>query len=484
MNTQSVVRIFVTTQEPDHETPWQTQAPANATGSGVVISPGHALTGAHVVADATFLQVQKVSDPNKWVARVEAICHDSDLALLRVDDPRFMRGVTPEPLGELPELRDRVSVAGYPIGGEEISITEGVVSRIEVQRYTHSERMLLAVTVDAAINEGNSGGPVFNKDGQVVGIAFQTLKDAENIGEMVPTNLIRHFLDGVEQGRSPLIPGLGVSTQNLENPLLRRRAKLGRDRSGVLVVSIEHGGSAWGKLQVGDALLSIDGHRIANNGTVQYKNRFRTSFDVVLGDHFVGDEMELVVLRDGKVREMSIELQPFMALVPRSQYDMPPTYFVYGGIVFQPLSLDYLRTWGRNWWEKAPTEFLHRYFSGHRSAELQEVVALNQVLADEVNVGYDHLSNTSVVSVNGVCPRNMRHFVELCENATGILEVKTSDACVAAFDVKQAREANRRILIRYHISSDRSIDLQPARAVASNRRPRTTATKRRRARSA
>jgi S1-C subfamily serine protease len=471
MNTQSVVRIFVTTQEPDHETPWQTQPPANATGSGVVISPGHVLTGAHVVADATFLQVQKVSDPNKWVARVEAICHDSDLALLEIDDPRFMKGVRPEKLGDLPELRNRVSVAGYPIGGEEISITEGVVSRIEVQRYTHSERMLLAVTVDAAINEGNSGGPVFNTGGKVVGIAFQTLKDAENIGEMVPTNLIRHFLEGVKKGRLPHIPGLGITTQNLENPELRKRARLGRDRSGVLVVSIEQGGSAAGHLELGDALLSIDGHRIATNGTVQYKNRFRTSFDAVLGDHYVGDTMNLVVARAGKVMEMKIELQPFAALVPRSQYDMPPSYFVYGGIVFQPLSLDYLRTWGRSWWEKAPTEFLHLYYAGHRTPEQQEIVVLNQVLADEVNVGYEHLSNTSVVSVNGVRPRNMHHFVELCEEATTRLELETSDRCLAVFEVKLAREANRRILSRYHIGSDRSVDLRPARAGLA-RKPR------------
>src|SRR5690606_21232872 len=190
---QSVVRIFATTQAPDYENPWQSHAPTSGTGSGVVIGPGQVLTGAHVVADATFIQVQKVSDPNKWVARVEAINNDCDLALLVVDDKRFMRGIEAESIGNLPRLRDRVSVVGYPIGGEEISITEGVVSRIEVQRYAHSERNILAVTVDAAINDGNSGGPVF-LDGQVAGIAFQSLKDAENIGEMVPANLIKTFL--------------------------------------------------------------------------------------------------------------------------------------------------------------------------------------------------------------------------------------------------------------------------------------------------
>ncbi|HHH10730.1 MAG TPA: serine protease, partial [Sorangium sp.] len=156
---QSVVRIFATTLRPDYAVPWQSAAPQSGTGSGVIIAPGRILTGAHVINDATFLQVQKVSDPNKMVARVAAVSHDCDLALLEVDDPRLMKDVTPEQLGALPTLRDRVSVVGYPVGGEEISITEGVVSRIEMQRYAHSERSMLAVTVDAAINEGNSGGP-------------------------------------------------------------------------------------------------------------------------------------------------------------------------------------------------------------------------------------------------------------------------------------------------------------------------------------
>src|SRR5690606_23070094 len=110
-----------------------------------------------------------------------AVWHDCDLALLQVEDEGFFDDVPPADIGELPALRDKVSVVGFPIGGEEISITEGVVSRIEVQRYNHSQRHLLAVTVDAAINQGNSGGPVF-KNGKVAGIAFQKLTGVDNIG--------------------------------------------------------------------------------------------------------------------------------------------------------------------------------------------------------------------------------------------------------------------------------------------------------------
>ena len=457
MDNQSVVRIYATAQSPDYQVPWQTQPPESSTGSGVVIAPGRVLTGAHVVADATFLQVQKVSDPNKFVARVEAICHDADLALLAVDDRGFMKGITADKLGTLPRLRNRVSVVGYPIGGEEISITEGVVSRIEVQRYSHSERMVLAVTVDAAINDGNSGGPVY-RNGKVAGIAFQSLRDADNIGEMVPAPVIKKFLDGVKKRRAAQVPGLGVSTQSLENPLLRKRSGLSRNQSGVLVLTVEHGGSAEGHIEVGDVITNIDGHRVANNGTVQYRGKLRTRYDVVLGDHFVGDTLDVTVLRNGRRKELAIELMSYVSLVPRSQYDQAPTYFVYGGLVFQPLSLDLLRTWDQ-WWEKAPPEFLHEYYSGTRTADRREVVVLTQILADEINVGYDGFDYTTVRAVNGEQPRDMRHFVDLVEASDGELEVRTSDHCVMAFDVAEAAAATDRILARYHVPRDRSRDL-------------------------
>src|SRR5690606_37034549 len=175
---------------------------------------------AHVVANATFLQIQKISHPDKAIARVKAVSHDCDLALLEVTEPPdFLDDLEPAEVGDMPLLRDEVAVVGYPVGGEEISITEGVVSRIEVQRYSHSQRHLLAVTVDAAINAGNSGGPVFDqKDGKVVGIAFQKLTGVDNIGEMVPPPIIHAFLKGVAKGKQPEIPALGITTQNLENP--------------------------------------------------------------------------------------------------------------------------------------------------------------------------------------------------------------------------------------------------------------------------
>jgi len=458
MSQSTVVRVFATTQSPDHVNPWQAQSRRDSTGSGVVIGPGRVLTGAHVVADATFLQVQKGADPDKFVARVAGICHDADLALLEVIDASFMDGIVPAALGRLPHFQDRVSVVGYPVGGDEISITEGVVSRIEVQRYSHSQRKLLAVTIDAAINEGNSGGPVFDEDGRVAGIAFQTLEDAENIGEMVPAPLIARFLAGVE-GQRPLgVPALGIKVQNLENPALSRQLEMPEDVTGVLVVDIDHGASAAGLVLPGDTLLSIAGHDIANNGTIRFCQRYRTSFEAVLGETFLGDELELTVLREGKRHDVSLLLKPDHPLVPLDRYDARPSWFVFGGLVFQVLTRDYLATWN-DWWDKAPKELLYLYYYGRRTDRRREVVVLTQVLADELNVGYTRLEFSTVATVNGQAPVDLADLVSLIDAATETVDIRTSASERMVLDAATAREASPRILKRYRIPADRSLDL-------------------------
>ena len=85
----SVVKIFVTSNRMDFYRPWQSRGSFSATGSGCVLPGQRILTNAHVVADNTFIQVRKESDPTKYTAKVEALGNDCDLAILKVDDPRF-----------------------------------------------------------------------------------------------------------------------------------------------------------------------------------------------------------------------------------------------------------------------------------------------------------------------------------------------------------------------------------------------------------
>ena len=183
----------VTTAKADICRPWANRTDAS-TGSGVVIAPGRILTCAHCVTDACYIRVRKHNEDMLYHGSVQFIDNDADLALVGVDDPAFMAGITPMEIGETPHVQDDVLAVGYPRGGEDISYTRGIVSRIEDIRYAHGWTKLLGVQVDAAINPGNSGGPVLDlRNGKIAGIAFQGQEKGESLGYIIPPEIIRHF---------------------------------------------------------------------------------------------------------------------------------------------------------------------------------------------------------------------------------------------------------------------------------------------------
>jgi len=348
------------------------------------------LTAAHVVANSTFLQVQLAGQPEKALAEVVAVAHETDLALISVDAGLF-EGVQPlciAPADELPQLRDKVYVLGFPVGGDDLSITDGVVSRVEVQSYSHSHARALAVTVDAAVNSGNSGGPVMSeRSGKVIGIAFQGYagSDIEAQGHMVPAPLIQRFLAAAAAGRPTGLPSLGFYLQQLQAPPLRRKLQLRAGDGGVLVSGVEHGGCCDGLLREGDVVLAVDGERVASDGTCMLLGR-RLSLTAAVHRRCFGDVIPLEVLRDGQALTLQVTLAPSGGLVPRGQYDLSPPYYLLAGLLFQPLSLEYLSTWGEL--KDAPPHLLQLHFDGVRLPSRTEVVLLTQVLADEATLGY------------------------------------------------------------------------------------------------
>ncbi|XLU81724.1 hypothetical protein S245_005144, partial [Arachis hypogaea] len=142
------------------------------------------------------VKVKRRGDDTKYVAKVLARGIDCDIALLSVESDEFWRDVEPLRLGRLLHLQDSVTVVGYPLGGDTISVTKGVVSRIEcsviektcnrVTSYAHGSSDLLGIQIDAAINPSNSGGPAFNDQGECIGVAFQSIELLR--GLMAPTS--------------------------------------------------------------------------------------------------------------------------------------------------------------------------------------------------------------------------------------------------------------------------------------------------------
>eukprot|EP00240_Pyramimonas_obovata_P002994 CAMPEP_0118926744 /NCGR_PEP_ID=MMETSP1169-20130426/4365_1 /TAXON_ID=36882 /ORGANISM="Pyramimonas obovata, Strain CCMP722" /LENGTH=624 /DNA_ID=CAMNT_0006868361 /DNA_START=264 /DNA_END=2138 /DNA_ORIENTATION=- len=487
----AAVKILVTEQSPDWINPWQTRTAHRRMGSGVLIArkgepmPGSngditdthiVLTAAHVIANSTFIQVQLSDSPDRHMGRVCAVLHECDLALIAIDEDNSFEDVTPMSLakpGTLPSLRDKVHVLGFPVGGDEVSITEGVVSRVEVQTYSHSHTRALAVTVDAAVNSGNSGGPVVSTvTGELIGIAFQGYAGShvENQGHMVPVPLVHHFLEGVARG-NPRLPSLGVHLQLLQSPVLRRSLKMREgEHTGVLISRVDTGASSRGVLFPGDVVMRIDGLPIANDGScVLYHRRLALISNVQR--RFVGDKVPLQILRNGEEMEVEITLAPPSLLVPRGQYDVRPPFLLVGGLLFQPLSLEFLQSWGDL--KDAPVHLVEEYYSSAVEEERREVVCLTQVLQDEVNLGYfwESIGLEVVTHVNDQPVASIQRLVELLDDAINAADQEfvtlklgrgRVPQCVV-LEVAKLAEADLRIRTRYNIPKPRSDHFMPAK---------------------
>src|ERR1700722_8277506 len=177
----AVVKVFSTMRYPDPSRPWSKQAPTEATASGVIIEGKRILTNAHAVLYASQVQVQPNQSGDKISATVVAVAHGIDLAVLKLDDESIFN--TRAPIARapvLPQIKDAVLAYGFPAGGTSLSITKGIVSRIEFAPYGYSVSGL-RIQIDAAINPGNSGGPAVAGD-KMIGLAFSALNNAQNIG--------------------------------------------------------------------------------------------------------------------------------------------------------------------------------------------------------------------------------------------------------------------------------------------------------------
>jgi S1-C subfamily serine protease len=470
----AVVKVYATQQVPNYTEPWSRGTTESVTGSGCLIEGRRVLTNAHVVSDSTFVTLRRNGDAEKYEARVVHVSHEADLALLAVEDDAFWASARPLTLGALPPLQREVLVYGFPEGGDTLSVTRGVVSRVEHQYYLHGGRDLLAGQIDAAVNPGNSGGPVTH-DGLLVGVAMQTALDAESIGYMVPAPVIRHFLEDVADGRYDGFPSLGIDWQPVENRDLRQLYGVPPGRGGVLVTRVSPDSAAKAVLRRGDVLTSLGGQAIGADGTVEFRPRERTSLAFLVDSRQVGEQLPLEVLRDGEALAFSVGLGAGGAnlnVVGPARYDRPPSYYVFAGLVFSPLTLNYLESWGEDWALDAPTQLLAEL---ERPATLagEEIVILVQVLAAAVSEGYHELAEEIVSSVDGVRPRNLAHFVELVEQGEGaFLKIGyRNDAREIVMRRDRARAASRGILARYGIGADRSPDLQPGTRAAAGAAP-------------
>ncbi|CAN5903807.1 hypothetical protein BH11MYX3_BH11MYX3_21470 [soil metagenome] len=414
-----VVRVRVRSEQPNFDAPWS-RTPRETEGIAVLVGPRLLVTLASAVVHA----VEQPPGANQVLARIVAIDHDRDLALLEVAEPW---SIEPVALAPLPAECETVVLVG--LADERIDVGTARIAEVGLVRYVHSQRHLIAVTVEARQPFHAGGDAVFGKHG-LVGLVMQRSNADELRGEVVPTPMIRAFLDGVEAGKPPGVQALGVDVQALKNPLMRTQ----RGETGVVVTRIDLEGTCDGILQPRDVLLSIDGVPIDDDGNVMLEGRALRHY-AVLGTRHIGDSIELGTSAGIK----QVTLRPWLPLVPHGNCE--PRYLIYAGLVFQPLTRDFLATWD-SWWNDAPKELLHAYYVGRRTVARREIIVLSSILEDPINLGYQHLVDESIVRIGDRAPQDFAEFVRLLDAARGDILIETSSGGLIALDSDEVRQGD------------------------------------------
>lgn len=270
------------------------------------------------------------------------------------------------------------------------------------------------------------------------------------------------------------VPDLGIYWQKIENEALRAYCGLGPDQTGVRISRILHGSSAHPVLQIDDVITSIDGTHVASDGTIALREHGRVQFEHLVSQHQVGDALEVGLLRRGEPMTVELQLRPYVSLVPLPRPDRRPTYLIFAGLLFTPLSYEYI-----NEWEWARDH--HRY--GNYGAEVfpsdrrRQIVVIHQVLAHEINLGYHQMGEMVVERVNGIEISAIEDVVRALASPQGEFHVIETDfhgprsesqrsdyhssyGTRIVLDASKTERATAEILEQHGIPSDRSADLR------------------------
>ncbi len=446
--TNSVVKISATVSTPNYLEPWANPRTFDYIGSGVIIKDNQILTSAHVVSGAKFVEVQKENDSKKYEATVKYISNQADLAILELKDKNFFNNTIALEITEDVKIKDSVTAIGYPIGGNTISTTNGIVSRIEYKSYVWNPwSNLLAIQIDAAINSGNSGGAVVNKDNKIVGIAMMKLTNTDNISYMVPSIVINYFLNDIKDGKVDGFGSTRTEASSVENPAIKDYLGL-KDDLGVLISRVDVEDIEFKK---DDVIVSINDKVISSEGLIDSKYG-KVSFNYELDNKQIGEIIKLEIIRDKKKINVDYKIKYSKPLIPY-EFDSELKYFVFGGLTFSPLTANYLIKLGKD------ANFINGLlYKDEKTNEItQKVVWLQKIFPNKLNRGY-YSGAYTVTKVNGITIKDFNHFVNIIDTTKDeyvVIEflesskvvLKTEEAKISFFEIKNT----------YYLNSDRSL---------------------------
>lgn len=404
----SVIRVNATNQPWDFLRPWGKRPPYSRRAIGAVLAGGKVLVTAEMVANATFLEFESPEGGAKVPAAVEVVDYEANLALLKTEDPDFLKAYAPLDLTAA-NIGDNLAIWQLEATGT-LLVTPGTLTSIEASRYPISDSSLLIYRVTANLQFRDSSFTVpIARDGKLAGILMRFDNNSKNV-ELIPTPVIEHFLKDAADGKYDGFPRAGMGFASTRDPMFRRYLGLDAGTAGGVYVTqvLKDSPAAKAGLQEGDTILHAAGEDVDQDGNYDDPEYGKLAISHHLSTkHFVGEKVELTVVRKGEKRTLGIVLDhrgPESFVSDPFIIDRAPKFYILGGLVLQELSRQYLKEFGTDWQKRAPDDlvYLDRYQSDIYPDGSRKIVILSRVLPSDATIGYEQLRSLVVKSVNGV----------------------------------------------------------------------------------
>ncbi len=396
---KSVVMVEVSQQKINIDSPWEGNPVEQQRHLGTIINEGILMT-AYAVKDAKYIKMKKFAGSVFYDLKVELVDFEVNLALLKPVDDTAIKDLKPLQLGDdiakqtdvtLLVRKDDFSLRYHQLKLDDVQGAASTTSSYTVPNYQIRTQKKPLGWSEPVISNGR--------------LVAVTSGQSDEFVYAIPSRVIKHFLKDKKDGTYDGFPGLGLGAATLESIPFRKYLGAEAFENGVRVIAVRNDSPFKGVVDVNDIILEIDGEKITNQGTFEHPKWGHLSLQNIFNNKFTGDEVEITFIKDGKVQKAKKKLMRFdsnAGLIPYSRYGKPEPHVIFGGLLFQELTLDYIKTWGRDWKSSAPSHFIYlwNYKNDDRRDDKNRLIILNKVLADIHNRGYDKLDNAVVEKIN------------------------------------------------------------------------------------
>ncbi len=455
---KGILQVKITTQTPNFQFPWLKKKPISKDSIGAYTGKGQILVLASEVEYATSIEVKKFSSHTLANGVIERVDYESNLALITIEDQDFIKDLQPIQFQNKMETSKQVSILQLDNAGM-IQSSRGRMTGIDMDNYTNSYTELPFLAISSNEKQEGVGELILLKD-QFLGMLYR-YNTSKNSGKAIPGFIINYFLKN--QKKSSPFPFIGFKYRPLLDSDAKEYYGIDKKMEGILVDEIFPYSSADQVLQSEDIILEAGGYKIDSQGFFMHPEYGKQSINFLVNAGFLlgfskGSQLPLKIIRNKEELnlEMTLKSFPYKAIkIPHMHnFGKNALYTIRGGYMFIELTEFFLREWGTAWRSRADKKLLYLtdYAKFHEPGESGRIILLVQVLPDESNNGFHHLSLEIVSSIGGQKIRSIKELNKKIDSAKEeIIGIQLENGVTITIEKKNLDEIDKKITKKFGI---------------------------------